>query len=147
MEHILSCCPRALGDGRYRWHHDQVLRVIAEVISTGIACSRHKQPARENITFVKDWEKPHQHLNQSGGLLVTARSRGWRTRCNHIEVGCRGFVGQSLIRALKMLGVKRLHIRKAGKNITDADEKALRWLWIKRGDPWIVQATQTQARA
>ena len=41
---------------------------------------------------------------------------GWRTRC-------RGFVGQSLIRALKMLGVKGLHSRKAIKNITDAAEK------------------------
>lgn len=215
LEHILSCCPKALGDGCYLWHHDQVLRTIAEIISTGIACSRHQQPARQNIAFVKAGEKPHQCLKQSGGLLSTTkdwqlkvdlgrqlkfpeniavttlrpdivlvseitrqvvlleltvpwedrmeeaferkrakyeeladecRSRGWRTRCNPIEVGCRGFVGQSLIRALKMLGVKGLHIRKAIKNITDAAEKASRWLWIKRGDPWIIQATQTQAR-
>ncbi|XDV14344.1 hypothetical protein PO909_014615 [Leuciscus waleckii] len=215
LEHILSSCPKALGDGRYRWRHDQVLRVIAEVISTGITCSKHQQPARQNIVFVKAGEKPNQRLKESGGLFATAkdwqlevdlgrqlkfpgniaattlrpdivlvsektrqvvlleltvpwedrmeeaferkrakyeelagecRSRGWRTRCNPIEVGCRGFVGQSLIRALKMLGVKGLHIRKATKNITDAAEKASRWLWIKRGDPWIGQATQTQAR-
>ncbi|KAK0150616.1 hypothetical protein N1851_008285 [Merluccius polli] len=24
LEHILSCCLKALGEGRYRWHHDQV---------------------------------------------------------------------------------------------------------------------------
>ncbi|KAI4872262.1 hypothetical protein NFI96_007403 [Prochilodus magdalenae] len=35
LEHILSCCPKALGEGCYRWRHDQVLRVIADVISTG----------------------------------------------------------------------------------------------------------------
>ena len=23
LEHILSCCTRALGDGRYHWRHDQ----------------------------------------------------------------------------------------------------------------------------
>ncbi|KAA8584594.1 hypothetical protein FQN60_008379 [Etheostoma spectabile] len=55
--------------------------------------------------------------------------------------------GQSLIRVLKMLRVKGLHIRKAVKNITNAAEKAPRWLWIKRGSPWITQATQAQTRA
>ena len=25
LRHIMSACPRALGDGRYRWRHDQVL--------------------------------------------------------------------------------------------------------------------------
>ena len=59
-------------------------------------------------------------------LAGECRSRGWTTRCNPIEVGCRGFVGQSLIRALKMLGLKGLHNRKAIKNITDAAEKASR---------------------
>lgn len=214
LEHILSCCPRALGDGRYRWRHDQVLRVIAEAISTGISTSKDQQPTRQSIAFVRAGEKPQQHRGQAGGLLATSRdwqlkvdlgrqlkfpeniavttlrpdmvlvsetsrqvvlleltvpwedrmeeaferkrakyeelagecrSRGWRTRCNPIEVGCRGFVGQSLIRALKMLGVKGLHNRKAIKNITDAAEKASRWLWIKRGDPWTTHALKTQA--
>ncbi|XP_034552669.1 LOW QUALITY PROTEIN: uncharacterized protein LOC117822130 [Notolabrus celidotus] len=27
LEHILSCCSKALGEGRYRWRHDQVLIV------------------------------------------------------------------------------------------------------------------------
>ncbi|XP_059411418.1 perforin-1-like [Carassius carassius] len=79
-------------------------------------------------------------------LAGECQSRGWRTRCNHIEDGCRRFISQSLIRAAKMLRVKRLHIRKAVKNIMDAAEKASRWLWIKQGDLWITQATQTQAR-
>ena len=29
LRHIMSACPRALGDGRYRWRHDQVLRTVA----------------------------------------------------------------------------------------------------------------------
>ena len=187
-----------------------MLRVIAEVISTGISISKHQQPTRQSIAFVRAGEEPQQRCSQAGGLLATARdwqlkvdlgkqlkfpeniavttlrpdivlvsegtkqvvlleltvpwedrmeeaferkrakyeelasecrSRGWRTRCNPIEVGCRGFVGQSLLRALKMLGVKGLQSRKAIRNITDAAEKASRWLWIKRGDPWATQAT------
>ena len=39
LEHILSCGTRALGDGRYRWRHDQVLKTIAEAISTGLELS------------------------------------------------------------------------------------------------------------
>lgn len=46
LEHILSCCPKALGERRYLWRHDQVLRVITEAISTGNSLSRHLQPAQ-----------------------------------------------------------------------------------------------------
>ena len=74
-------------------------------------------------------------------LAGECRHNGWKTRCNPIEVGCRGFAGQSLCRALKMLGIRGLHSREAIRNITDAAEKASRWLWIKRGDPWATQAT------
>ncbi len=35
LEHILSSCSKALGEGRYRWRHDQVLKSIAEAISKG----------------------------------------------------------------------------------------------------------------
>ena len=33
LQHILSCCPKALGDGRYRWRHDQALKVIANEVT------------------------------------------------------------------------------------------------------------------
>ncbi|KAI2660206.1 Sterol 3-beta-glucosyltransferase [Labeo rohita] len=72
LEHILSCCPKALGEGRYRWRHNQVLRVIAETISTGISLSKHQQPAQRTIAFVKAGEKPSGSRNPAGGLLATA---------------------------------------------------------------------------
>lgn len=76
------------------------------------------------------------------GLLSDCRSRlGWKTRCDPIEVGHRG---QSLYQTLKCLGLGGLQIRKAFRTITDAAEKASRWLWIKRGDPW---QTATWAQA
>lgn len=50
-----------------------MLRVIAEVISTGISTNRQHQPAKYTINFVKVWEKAKQHKCQAGGLLGTAK--------------------------------------------------------------------------
>lgn len=56
------------------------------------------------------------------------RSRRWRTWCDPTEVGCRGFVGQVLCRALRGLGIRGLDRRKTTEKISDAAEKASRWL-------------------
>lgn len=56
---------------------------------------------------------------------LACECRSKKTRCNSTEVGCRGFVGQSLVRALKMLGVKGQQNRRALRNISDAAEKAV----------------------
>ena len=53
-----------------------------------------------------------------------------------IKVGCRGFPGQSQHWTLRLVGIKGLQERNANKNISEAAEKASRWLWIKRGDTW-----------
>lgn len=47
-----------------------MLWAIAEVISEGISTSRHQQPTRQFITFVRAGEKPQ---SPAGGLLATAR--------------------------------------------------------------------------
>ena len=72
LEHIMSCCPKALGEGRYRWRHDQVLKTIAESISSGIACCRSK-PMRKSINFIRAGEKPRSTPRTSPGLLSTAQ--------------------------------------------------------------------------
>lgn len=205
MEHILSCCPKALGDGRYRWRHDQVLRALADMITAAIQSSKSQQPSKHTISFVRAGEKAQQQPRSPGGLLANARdwhlqvdlgrqlnfpnhitatslrpdmvitsestrqvviveltvpwedrleeanerkrakyaelveecrSGGWKARSEPVEVGCRGFAGQSLLRTLKLLGVKGQLCRRAIKNISEAAEKASRWLWIRRGEPW-----------
>ncbi|XP_029943214.1 uncharacterized protein LOC115385372 [Salarias fasciatus] len=205
LEHILSCCPKALGEGRYRWHHDQVLRALADTLSTAMTNCRYQHNPKQFITFVRAGDKVEHQTSSSGGLLTTARdwklrvdlgrhfkfpeiilattlrpdvvltsestkqvvlveltvpwedrleeanerkrvkyaervtecrSNGWKACCEPVEVGCRGFAGQSLSRTLKLLGVKGQLCRRAIKNITEAVEKASRWLWIRRGDPW-----------
>ncbi|KAL0159871.1 hypothetical protein M9458_043596, partial [Cirrhinus mrigala] len=70
-------------------------------------------------------------------LVEDCRRKGWRARCEPIEVGCRGFPGQSLHRSLRLLGIRGAQERKATRNICEAAEKASRWLWIKRGDVWL----------
>ncbi|XP_049337547.1 uncharacterized protein LOC125802987 [Astyanax mexicanus] len=205
LEHILSCCPKALGEGRYTWRHDQVLKAIADAVCSGIKESKHQLPQKRSITFIRAGEKPHVVHKVSSGLLTTAydwqlkadlgrqlkfpehiartslrpdlvltsestkqvvlleltvpwedrleeaherkkakylelvetcRDNGWRTRCEPIEVGCRGFLGQSVHRAFKLLGIRGLLEKRATRNISEVAEKASRWLWIKRGDGW-----------
>ena len=76
-------------------------------------------------------------------LISECRSNGWKARCEPVEIGCRGFAGRSLQRVLKLLGAGGMQTRRATKNILEAAEKASRWLWIRRGEPWC--ATWTQA--
>ncbi|XP_061733213.1 uncharacterized protein LOC133536595 [Nerophis ophidion] len=207
LEHILSCCPKALGDGRYRWRHDQVLKDIADAICRGVSHSKSLRPVK-STAFIRAGEKSTPAArNTSSGLLATARdwelsvdlgkqlkfpdvvakttlrpdivltsvaskqvilleltvpwedrmeeanerksakysqlveecrSNGWRAMCRPVEVGCRGFVGKSLCRAYRMLGITGASQQRAMKLVTDAAEVASRWLWIRRGEAWHV---------
>ncbi|XP_031136520.1 uncharacterized protein LOC116036966, partial [Sander lucioperca] len=78
LEHILSSCPKALGDGRYRWRHDQVLKAIAESITTAIDQSKGLQPPRCKISFLRAGEHPPSRPKVQTGLLGTAKD--WQLR-------------------------------------------------------------------
>lgn len=80
LEHILSSCPRALGDGRYRWRHDRVLKAVAESISTAVDQSKRLQPARRKIAFIRAGEQPRPQLRAQTGLLGTAND--WQLRAD-----------------------------------------------------------------
>ena len=79
-------------------------------------------------------------------LVSDCHRGGWKARCLPVEVGCRGFAGQSLCRAYTALGITGERRRRAIRNNTEAAEKASRWLWIKRADPWS-NAAGAQAEA
>ncbi|XP_055496018.1 uncharacterized protein LOC129699945 [Leucoraja erinacea] len=72
LEHLLSSCPKSPGQSRYRWHHDQVLKVVAESIATAIDNSKHHHAPKKSITFVKAGEKPRPQPKTRAGLLYTA---------------------------------------------------------------------------
>lgn len=86
----------------------------------------------------EDWlEEGHKHKKAKYLKLVEqCRRHGWKACCEPIEVGCRGFVGQSLHQTLSLLGIRGLWEREATENITEAVEKAPRWLQIKKFDLW-----------
>lgn len=202
LEHILSCCPKALAQGRYRWRHDQVLKAVADSICSGISYNKSTCPVKNKVTFIKageklavpfrntlpgllatvhDWElgvdlakqlkfpevvakttlrpdivvtsvaskqvslleltvpwedrmeEAHERKRAKYSELVEeCQSNGWRARCQPIEVGCRGFAGQSLCRAYKMLGIVGANQRRAIKLATNAAEAASRSLRIRR---------------
>ena len=52
LQHLLSGCPRSLSEGRYRWRHDQVLKVIAGVVSEALKSNRFS-PGRHKVIFVR----------------------------------------------------------------------------------------------
>ena len=51
-----------------------------------------------------------------------------------VEVGCRGVAGQSVWRALGILGVMRKERRNL---ICKAAEDGSRWVWQKIEEPWV----------
>lgn len=53
LENILSSCAKALGEERYQWRHDQVLRTTAETISVGVDLPKPSQRSKKAITFVE----------------------------------------------------------------------------------------------
>ena len=194
LQHILSSCPKALGDGRYRWRHDQALKVIANEVTKTMRASNH-QPGKKlkQINFVKAGEKIQRKRREKTNLLSSAynwqlivdletqlkfsthiavtlhsdntkqciiweltvsweeyitlanererskyqelveqcQQKSWKIHYDPVEVGCRGFVGQSLGRALAKIGIVG-----ALKDITNTLLKASKWIWLKRSEPW-----------
>lgn len=78
LEHILSSCPKALGDGRYRWRHDRVLKAVAESINAAIDQSKRLHRPTRAIPFVKAGVQPPPSRKTQTGLLGTARD--WQLR-------------------------------------------------------------------
>ena len=77
MAHILSGCPTALGQGRYRWRHDQVLKEIAHhVEERRKEGNKHPGTGRTQISFVKPGEKILKKKRETGSYLDG--SADWR---------------------------------------------------------------------
>lgn len=66
LKNILSCWPKALGEGCYRWCNDQVLKAIDDSISIRISEAKQQCPARQAIALIKSREKIHAQARVSG---------------------------------------------------------------------------------
>lgn len=69
-------------------------------------------------------------------LVEQCRRKSRRIHYDPIEVGCRGFAGQSLCRALAQIGIVGTARARALKDITNAVLNASKWIWLKRSEPW-----------
>jgi len=73
--HILSGCKTALTQGRYRWRHEKVLAVLADILGQE---RRKKQPAKarpllSTIGFVKEGQRPVILSQARQNLLQSAQ--------------------------------------------------------------------------
>ena len=66
------------------------------------------------------------------GLVAECKEKGWKTWCFPVEVGCRGFVAQSLPHALRQLGITGKSRRKVVTEAGRSAEQASSWIWRKR---------------
>jgi len=205
LSHLLTGCAVALGQGRYRWRHDRVLRVLAAALEEKrVQMSGRKQRRLRFVEFVKEGGKGKRRgksaIDEGLGILASAGDwdlrvdldrkltfpeeitttnqrpdivilsaktrqvvimeltvpwedrmeeaferkaekynelkqscieKGWKTWYYPIEVGCRGFVGQSTWRGLGAVGIKGRKRKVVTKNLAEAAEAASRWLWMK----------------
>ena len=95
------------------------------------------------------WEDRMEEANERKRLkyqelIEECQRRGWKARCEPIEVGCRGFAARFLCRTYSLLGISGAAKRRAIKSATEAAERASRWIWIKRSEKW-ANAAGTQA--
>lgn len=77
LKHILSSCPTALAEGRYRWRHDQILRVIADIVHNAIQTNK-KIPVKSAIRFIKAGTKPSKTKKPRPNILSPASD--WELR-------------------------------------------------------------------
>jgi len=85
LEHILSSCSRALGEGCYRWGHDPVPKAIADIICSGISRvpSVSLRPVKKTIALVRAGEKPTPAARAtSSGLLAVSGTKDWELKVN-----------------------------------------------------------------
>ena len=75
--HILSSCPTALTEGRYRWWYDQILKVTADIVCTAI-CTNKLNPENRVIQFIKADMKPKKTVKTKPN--IQSPSTDWELR-------------------------------------------------------------------
>jgi ribA/ribD-fused uncharacterized protein len=80
-------------------------------------------------------------------LTSECREKGWKTWCMAIEVGCRGFAGQSLWRCARMLGITGKQRKDLVRNAEKQAEESSRWIWNKREDQWMCKPNEHENKS
>ena len=73
MSHILAGCPTALAQGRYRWRHDQVLCVIAEILEQARRKPQPSKPQVSSVQFIRAGEQTSSVKRGRSNILQGAQ--------------------------------------------------------------------------
>ena len=103
-----------------------VLNIMKQVIMWELTVSWEENRAKSHKRKLTIYQE----------LVEQCKMKGWWAHCDPIEISCRGFMGQSLCKALNKLGLTGKDKRTSIRVITDDAERASRWLWIKRASSW-----------
>ncbi|XP_045174487.2 uncharacterized protein LOC123535800 [Mercenaria mercenaria] len=79
LRHILSGCPTALSQGRYRWRHDKVLGELAHVLEKDRRKVKPLIPKSHLINFVREGEKKPVSTVERG---ILQNSKSWDLRAD-----------------------------------------------------------------
>lgn len=93
------------------------------------------------VELTVPWEERIEEANERkrlkySELQADCASKGWKTYCYPVEIGTRGFAGQSLWRLLSTLGIVGNTRKKAIKTICDTAVKASQWIFSKKDENW-----------
>nr|XP_061836945.1 uncharacterized protein LOC133619721 [Nerophis lumbriciformis] len=99
------------------------------------------------IELTEPWEERMEEayerkLRKYQTLILESQQNGWKAWNLPVEVGCRGFAGRSLWRALGLLGIEGLARKRLVANTTKRAEEASRWIWIQRKVRWQSRPTE-----
>ena len=75
LAHILAGCQTALAQGRYRWRHDKVLRVMADIFEQARRRPRPLKPQAPTVQFVRAGE--HASSAKRARTNILQGAQGW----------------------------------------------------------------------
>ena len=76
-------------------------------------------------------EANERKKNKYASLMTECTEKQWQVHCLPFEVGCRGFVGTSLMTFLHKLGITHRERKSVCKAASDAALRASTWIWAK----------------
>lgn len=79
LNHLLSGCQVALSQGRYKWRHDQVLKVLAKSIDQKLTENLNSNQCKsKGVQFVREGEKGNKEERFIGNYLSPAKD--WKMK-------------------------------------------------------------------
>ena len=81
LDHVLSSCKVALGQGRYTWRHNRVLESILVTLEEHVGRAK-KTPPRSTIAFIKEGEKAPKAAETKNKRNFFDGSLDWRIACD-----------------------------------------------------------------